>query len=220
MEAPLPGITTHMNRRGTRHWALAVGLLGVALALAGCAGAGTVTGDGTGAGAGAGNGTGTAGIAGSPATASGSVAPLASAPLTLLSGRRTTLRAFSGEPVMVWFVAAGCGACSASLPVVARHLRTFTAAKVQILVLGIYGAFAQGPEGRTQLVRFGRGAAGQRFADPAWTWALASAQLTSRLDPAAIPDEYFLINRSGHTVYQGSTPVSTLGPLLSHVKEL
>lgn len=188
----------------------AVAAAAVALTLAGCAEAGAAAPSAPPA----------IPMTGSPATATRTGHPVLQAPLTLLSGQETALRAFTGRPLMVWFVASGCGACAASLPVIARHLSAFRAAKVRILVLGLYGAFAGGEPGRAQLVRFGRGAAGDRFSDPAWTWGLASASLTAALDPAAIPDEYLLLNRSGHTVYRGSTPVSTLGPLLNHVKEL
>jgi hypothetical protein len=139
--------------------------------------------------------------------------------LAEIDGRSTTLRTFEGRPVMVWFVANGCASCAASIPVVASHLSTFARADVRVLVLGIYGAFGQGTQARAQLASFGRSAAGHRFADPAWTWGVASATLTSAYDPGGVPDEYFLLDRAGRTVYQGSVPVSTMGSLLTHLKE-
>jgi hypothetical protein len=139
--------------------------------------------------------------------------------LTEVNGRSTTLGAFEGRPLMVWFVADGCASCAASIPAVAHHLAAFRDANVRVLVLGIYGAFGQGTQGRSQLAGFGRSAAGRRFADPAWTWAVASARLTSAFDPGAVPDQYFLLNASGRTVYRGSVPVSTMGSLLTHLKE-
>lgn len=139
--------------------------------------------------------------------------------LTEIDGRSAALRAFEGRPLMVWFVADGCASCAASIPAVARHLAAFAHANVRVLVLGIYGAFGQGAKARAELASFGRSAAGQRFADPAWTWAIASARLTSAYDPGGVPDEYFLLDRVGGTVYQGSVPVSTMGSLLGHLKE-
>jgi hypothetical protein len=139
--------------------------------------------------------------------------------LTEIDGRGTTLRAFEGKPLMVWFVADGCASCAASIPAVASHLSAFAHANVRVLVLGIYGAFGQGAQARAQLASFGRSAAGTRFADPAWSWGVASAELTSAYDPGGVPDEYFLLDRAGRTVYRGSVPVSTMGSLLAHLKE-
>lgn len=169
--------------------------------------------------------TGAAGGAGQTAAATRTAA--ASAPrgglsggaLALIDGRSTTLRAFAGRPLMVWFVADGCASCAASIPAVASHLSAFAHANVRVLVLGIYGAFGQGAQARTQLASFGRSAAGTRFADPAWTWGVGSAGLTSAYDPGGVPDEYFLLDRSGRIVYRGSVPVSTMGALLTHLKE-
>ena len=153
-----------------------------------------------------------------PAAASAPTRMPSAARLTPLSGRPTTLRAFAGRPLMVWFVANGCASCAASIPAVADHLSAFAHAHVPVLVLGIYSAFGQGSHARSQLARFGRSAAGSRFSDPAWTWAVASARLTSAYDPGGVPDEYVLLDRAGRTVYRSSVPVSTMGPLLTHLK--
>lgn len=138
-----------------------------------------------------------------------------------LDGRETTLRGFLGQPLMLWFVANGCASCAASIPTVARHLSAFAAARVRVLVLGIYGAFGSiGRPARAQLAPFGRLAAGRRFANHTWSRRLASAGMTSAFDPGGVPDEYFLINRAGRTVYRGATPVSTIRTLLAHLKEI
>jgi hypothetical protein len=138
--------------------------------------------------------------------------------LTLIDGKSTTLAAFRGEPVLVWFVENGCASCAASIPAVAKHLSEFSDARTRVLVLGVYGAFGQGQPARAQLASFGRSTAGPAFADTAWTWAVASAELTTAYDPGGVPDEYFLLDRSGRTVYHGSVPVSTMGALLAHLK--
>lgn len=189
---------------GWRRARLAGGALIVTLAVAAC-GAGGVA-------------SGASGTVAAKAVASGPVP--ANGRFALLNGRQTGLRAFEGRPLMVWFVANGCASCAASIPTVARHLSAFAAKKVRVLVLGIYGAFGQGGQAHTQLAAFGRSAAGQRFSSPVWTWGVASAGLTATFDPSGTPDEYFLLNRTGRTVYQGSTPVSTIGTLLSHLKEI
>jgi hypothetical protein len=141
-------------------------------------------------------------------------------PLTLVNGRSTSLTAFRGRPTLVWFVADGCASCAASIPAVGSKLSAFAHADTRVLVLGIYGAFGQGDQARSQLTSFGRAAAGSKFSDPTWTWGVASAKLTTAYDPGGIPDEYFLLDRSGRVVYQGSVPVSTMGSLLKHLKEV
>jgi hypothetical protein len=166
---------------------------------------------------------------GAPAAAAPTAAPtrdtgdpanhrgLAAGTMTLLGGQRASLATFGGRPLMVWFVAEGCASCEASIPAVAQHVVAFARAHVRVLVLGIYGAFGQGAGARAQLASFGRSTAGHRFSDPGWTWAVASAALTIAYDPGGAPDEYFLLDRAGRRVYQGSVPVSTMGALLAHL---
>jgi hypothetical protein len=143
-----------------------------------------------------------------------------SAALTLTDGKSTTLAAFRGRPVLVWFVENGCASCAASIPVVAHHLPAFAHAHTRVLVLGVYGAFGQGTPAARHLAGFGRSAAGPAFTDAGWTWGLASPQLTTAYDPGGVPDEYFLLNGAGRTVYHGSVPVSTMGALLTHLKSV
>ena len=158
--------------------------------------------------------------AGAASAASGAPSAAAAVPdgsVTLLDGRRTALAALRGKPVLVWFVAGGCASCAVSIPAVGAHLAAFHAARTQILVLGMYGAFGQGAKGTAQLAGFGRAAAGKSFASPAWTWGLASEQLTAAFDPSGTPDAYFLLDAAGHVIYQNSVPVSTMSALLGHL---
>ena len=152
---------------------------------------------------------------GGPVAAAARAAPGGS--LTLLDHRRVSLASLRGRPVLVWFVAAGCSSCEASIPAVASHLGAFTRSGTRVLVLGMYGVFGQGPGGTAELARFGKGAAGKAFASPAWTWAVASEQLTAAFDPSGIPDTYFLLDAAGHVTYQNTVPVSTMGALLAHL---
>jgi hypothetical protein len=136
---------------------------------------------------------------------------------TLLNGTQANLSALRGEPTMVWFVADGCASCAVSIPAVAQHLPAFTQARTRVLVLGLYGAFGLGAQGTAALASFGKTAAGESFTSPAWTWGLASQRLTTSLDPAGVPDAYYLIDSEGHITYQNSVPVSTIGDLLAHL---
>lgn len=144
----------------------------------------------------------------------------AAATYTLLDGSRGDLGALLGKPAMVWFVAAGCASCAASIPAVAAQLPSFEAAKTRILVLGIYGAFPSGAAGLSQLASFGRSTAGPAFSAPVWTWAMASARLTAAYDPEGVPDEYFLLDAKGKVVYRNSVPVSTMPTLLGDLHSL
>lgn len=160
------------------------------------------------------------GSAPAPAARSAVGHPAAAVPggtLTLLDHRQVSLASLRGRPVMVWFVAAGCASCAASIPAVAAHLGAFTQAGTRVLVLGMYGAFGQDRQGTAALASFGKAAAGKAFASPAWTWGVASEQLTAAFDPSGTPDAYFLLDAAGHVTYQNSVPVSTMGALLARL---
>jgi hypothetical protein len=158
-----------------------------------------------------------------PARAAGAAsAPSASAApdgvFTLLDGRQATLAGLRGRPAVLWFVAGGCASCAVSIPAVGQHLAAFRAARTPVLVLGMYGAFAAGAKGTAQLAGFGKAAAaGKAFGSTAWTWRLASEQLTAAFDPSGTPDAYFLLDAAGHVIYQNSVPVSTMSALLGHL---
>ncbi len=137
--------------------------------------------------------------------------------LTLLDRRRVSLASLRGRPVLVWFVAAGCASCAASIPAVASHLGAFAKAGTRLVVLGMYGAFGQDRKGTAALASFGKAAAGKAFASPAWTWGVASEPLTAAFDPSGTPDAYLLLDAAGHVTYQNTVPVSTMGALLAHL---
>jgi hypothetical protein len=147
-----------------------------------------------------------------------SAASRADGRVTLLNGASVSLSAFHGSPTLLWFVADGCASCAASIPAVAEHLAAFRRARTRILVVGIYGSFGSGAAARTELKSFGREAAGKAFANRTWTWGLASKGLTLAYDPSGLPDEYQLLDSSGHVVYRNSVPVSTMRALLAHLR--
>lgn len=140
--------------------------------------------------------------------------------VTLLDGKTTTLASLRDGPTLVWFVAAGCASCAASIPAVAQRLAIFARADTRVLAFGLYGSFDQGSKGLKQLAAFGRAAAGPTFSNAVWTWGLASAGLSAAYDRSGVPDEYFLLDAAGRTAYQGSVPVSTMGTLLDHLRSL
>ncbi len=154
-----------------------------------------------------------------PGSATGALAP--NGTFTIPSGTTATIDSLRGRPTMVWFVAGGCASCAASIPAVATHLDQLRAAGLTVLTLGLYGDFAPGVQGVTQLLSFGQEATlGKPVTRPGWEWGMASKRLSLAYDPAGIPDLYVLIGPRGHIRYRNSVPVSTMGTLLSVAKHL
>lgn len=131
-----------------------------------------------------------------------------------LSGQTVRLSSLKGHALMVWFIAGGCASCAASIPAVARHLGQLDRDHVHVIALGLSGDFSGKAGGLSQLASFGSAAAGPTFSDRAWTWGMASAQLSERYDPSGIPDYYLLVNSKGEITYQNTAPVSTMDSLL------
>jgi len=149
----------------------------------------------------------------------GKVAPAGT--FTTTTDHTTNLASYvGGHPTMVWFIAAGCSSCQASIPAVAQHLHQLASDHVHVVVLDLYGDLGSGRSATTNLAAFGSTAAGSEYASPTWTWGLASKSLSYAYDPSGTPDEYFLIAPNGHIVYQNSVPVSTMSQLLSKASTL
>jgi hypothetical protein len=160
-----------------------------------------------------------------PASATGSRSPAATpapnATFTIASGTSATIASLRGTPTMVWFVAGGCASCAASIPAVAAHFDQLRAAGVRVLTLGLYGDFATGMKGVTQLLSFGREAAlHEPITRPGWEWGMASKALSLAYDPAGIPDLYVLIGPTGAIRYRNSVPGSTMNELLAEAERL
>jgi hypothetical protein len=142
-------------------------------------------------------------------------APAPNGVFTTANGTQQTIASLRGHTALVWLVAGGCASCAASIPTVAQHLAQLQAKGVQVVTLGLYGAFDNGKAGAAQLTAFGRAAAGTGVTRPGWTWAMPSEALSFAYDPSGNPDEYFLINPDGYVTYHNSVPVSTMPQLLA-----
>lgn len=153
----------------------------------------------------------------SPAAASEPPAP--NGTFTTAAGTTATIASLRGKPTMVWLVAGGCASCAASIPAVAANLGRITGDGVQILTLGLYGAFPPGRGGVTDLLSFGRAAGGKTSA-AGWRWGMASEALSMAYDPSGTPDQYLLIGLGGHIRYRNSVPVSTMPQLLAAAARL
>ena len=126
----------------------------------------------------------------------------------------------SGHPTMVWFIAGGCASCAASIPAVSMHMRELARDGIQVVTLGLYGAFPPGRQGVVDLARFRIAAGGLGVIRPGWTWGVASKALSLKYDLLGTPDEYFLVASNGRIAYKNSVPVSTMPSLLAAAKRI
>jgi len=130
------------------------------------------------------------------------------------TGTTATIASLRGKLTMLWFVADSCAGCAASISAVSSNLQRITGKGVQILTLGLYGAFPPGKSGIAQLLRFGR-AHGGRMDVAGWRWGMATKALSMTYDPLHTPDEYLLIGPDGHIRYRNDTPSFTMSQLLA-----
>lgn len=163
--------------------------------------------------------TGAAGPAGTGVPTDAAVAtvgaPSPGGTFTGLDGHSADVASLRGKPTVLWFIAAGCSSCTASIPALADHLGELKADGVQVKVLDLSGDLGQGPTAAAALTKLGRGLAGQRFDDPTWTWGISSQELSFRYDQFGEPDVYYVLDRSGKITYQNGVPVSTMRQLLA-----
>ena len=157
------------------------------------------------------------GAAGGPAPAAAAVgAPAPGGTFTTLDGTTLDVASLRGKPTVLWFVAAGCSSCTASIPAVADHLQQLHNAGVQVEVIDLYGDLGSGTQGAQDLRTLGTSLVGARLTDPGWTWGTSSKDLSFSYDASGQPDVYYVLDRTGTITYTDGVPVSTMDQLLSH----
>lgn len=157
------------------------------------------------------------GAAGGPAPAAAAVgAPAPGGTFTTLDGTTLDVASLRGKPTVLWFVAAGCSSCTASIPAVADHLQQLHNAGVQVAVIDLYGDLGSGTQGAQDLRNLGTSLVGARLTDPGWTWGTSSKDLSFSYDASGQPDVYYVLDRTGTITYTDGVPVSTMDQLLSH----
>ncbi len=161
----------------------------------------------------AGSGSSAGSASAAPATVG---APSPAGTYTTLDGQTVDVASAHGTPTVLWFIAAGCSSCTASIPALADQLAALKADGVQVKVIDLYGDLGQGPQGATELSALGHQLAGQRFDDPTWQWAISSQELSFRYDQLGEPDVYYVLDRTGKITYKNTVPVSTMDQLLAH----
>jgi len=143
-------------------------------------------------------------------------APSPAGAYTTLDGQAVDVASLRGKPTVLWFIAAGCSSCTASIPALADHLAELKADGVQVKVVDLYGDLGQGPKAAASLGKLGRGLAGRRFDDPTWQWGISSKELSFRYDQFGEPDIYYVLDRTGKITYQNGVPISTMDELLTN----
>ncbi|GAC1322793.1 MAG: hypothetical protein NVSMB13_01750 [Mycobacteriales bacterium] len=134
---------------------------------------------------------------------------------TTVDGSEIDVASLRGKPTLLWFIAAGCSSCTASIPAVADRLPQLRADGVQVVVIDLYGDLGSGAQGTAALRKLGTGLVGSRFTDPAWTWGTSSKDLSFRYDQRGEPDVYYVLDRAGKITYRDGVPISTMDKLLA-----
>jgi len=142
-------------------------------------------------------------------------APSPAGAYTNLDSQAVDVASLRGKPTVLWFIAAGCSSCTASIPALADHLAELKADGVQVKVIDLYDDLGQGPKAAAALSKLGRGLAGARFDDPTWQWGISSKDLSFRYDQFGEPDIYYVLDRTGKITYQNGVPISTMDQLLA-----
>lgn len=142
-------------------------------------------------------------------------APSPAGTYTNLDGQAVDVASLRGKPTVLWFIAAGCSSCIASIPALADHLAELKADGVQVKVIDLYDDLGQGPKATAALSKLGRGLAGKHFDDPTWQWGISSKELSYRYDQSGTPDIYYVLDRTGKITYLNGVPVSTMDKLLA-----
>lgn len=146
-------------------------------------------------------------------------APSPGGTYTGVDGQVVDVASLRGKPTVLWFIAAGCSSCTASIPAVADHLAEFKADGVQVKVIDLYGDLGQGPKAAASLSKLGRHLAGKRFDDATWQWGISSKELSFRYDKYGEPDVYYILDRTGKITYQNGVPISTMDALLANAHD-
>ena len=134
---------------------------------------------------------------------------------TNFRGKKMTITALRGKPILLWFFVAGCSTCVASGPAISKALPSLEADGVHVVSLDLYGDISRTSHGWSQLAAWAANNAGPAWSSAQLTWGMASKSLSLTYDPSGNPDVYFLIGPHGHIRYQNSVLVSTMNQLLT-----
>jgi thiol-disulfide isomerase/thioredoxin len=147
--------------------------------------------------------------AGSPSVRVGTTAP--NIPVTTLNGSESSLAAFQGHPLLLWWIATWCPSCNAGTQLFYQsYLAQFEAAGVAVLEIELYNDLGQpGPSLAQFAAQHGYG--GQ----PGWFFGTSSASATTLYDPHAETDVFDIIGSQGTVVEVGSSPGGQLSSILS-----
>jgi len=152
---------------------------------------------------------------GGRAVAVGALAPDGS--YTTVSGAKGTIASLRGQATVLWFVATWCESCQAGTQAMAQAIPTLAADHVRVVELELADDLGQpGPS----IARFGQEFAGAAYANPDWTFGVASGELTSTYDHRGYLDIYYLLDPAGRIRHVSGAPASTMDDLLTRAAKL
>jgi hypothetical protein len=144
----------------------------------------------------------------------GGVADGAAAPnfsFTTVSGSASSLAAYLGHPLVLWFVATFCSSCGEGTQIfVQQYYSSYHTAQVTVLELESYNNDGTGEGPTVSAFASAYGYNGQ----PGWILGTASAHGTSLYNPQSDLDVYYVINAQGRVVLTGTGLGSNFGGAL------
>lgn len=136
---------------------------------------------------------------------------------TTLAGTTASIASLRGTPALVWFVTTWCSSCQAGTKLLAQNITKLHADGVRVIEVELHGDLGQsGPP----MAQFAKVLAGAEYANPAWTFGVASAALTRTYDPQSDLEVYYLLNAKGEVTDVNAPLVSTMPQLLQAAGKL
>ncbi|MFG1530513.1 MAG: redoxin domain-containing protein [Thermoplasmata archaeon] len=130
---------------------------------------------------------------------------------TTVSGSASSLGAYLGHPLVLWFVATFCSSCGEGTQIFdQQYYSSYHNAGVTVLELESYNNDGTGEGPSVSAFASAYGYTGQ----PGWVLGTASAHGTSLYNPQSDLDVYYVINAQGHVVLSGTGLGSNFGGAL------
>lgn len=134
-----------------------------------------------------------------------------------LAHRRTlNLRAFKGQPVMLWQVATWCASCAVGLQTLAQHQALIDASNLEVIVLRDY---QNGGYPGEDMEKFTVENAPALLHDSHFIIGEDTQALFNLYNPRHYVDIYYLIEPNGHIALTSSAPSMTFGKIEQFIKK-
>ncbi len=119
-----------------------------------------------------------------------------------IDGKTISPAALRGHRYVLWIMATWCPSCTTGAAIVAQHMVELRARHVLILQMEAAGNLGY-PGPSLASIQNSIGPAGR---SPNWYWGELTQAQSLMLDPSSTPDIYYLVNKRGTVIEQGSAP--------------